>query len=121
MGASLGLDRLLAAMEELKTLPHAATGPAVLILFLEDSLLSRYHALAQQLHAAGISAEVYPEKKKMAAQFTYAEKRGIRLAFILGADEAAKGTVTLKDLKSRESWQDLSPAEALEKTKAFLR
>jgi histidyl-tRNA synthetase len=121
VGASLGLDRLMAAMEELGSLPPAAAGPAVLVLFLEDALISSYHRFAAELRAAGISAEVYPEKKKLSAQFAYAEKRGIRFALIHGEDEAAKDTVGLKDLKSRESWQGLKPAEAVEKTRQLLR
>jgi histidyl-tRNA synthetase len=121
VGASIGLDRLMAAMEELKILPPAAAGPSVLVFFLEDALLSSYHRYAAELRAAGIPAEVFPENKKLPAQFAYAEKRGIRFALIHGQEEAAKGTVGLKDLRTRESWQDLSPAEAVEKTKELLR
>jgi histidyl-tRNA synthetase len=121
VGASIGLDRLMAAMEEMHILPAAGVGPSVLVLFLDDSLFSSYHAFAEELRRGGISAEVFPEKKKLSAQFAYAEKRGIRLALIFGQDEAAKGTFSLKDLRTRESWQDLKRPEAVEKTKQHLR
>ncbi len=121
VGASVGIDRLMSALEETGGLPSAPPGPAVLVLFLEEKLLPRYHAFASAMREAGISAEVFPEKKKLQAQFTYAEKRGIKFALIQGEDESAKGTVGLKDLRSRESWQDLKPAEAVEKTKRLLQ
>ena len=92
VGASIGLDRLMAAMEELGLAEGAAARSSVLVLFLEDSLLARYHEIARGLRAAGITAEVYPEKKKLAVQFAYAEKKGISLAVVCGEQEAAAGT-----------------------------
>ena len=56
--------------------------------------------MAGAFREAGIPAEVYPEPRKIAAQFAYAEKRGIPLAVICGSDERAKGVVNLKDLRS---------------------
>jgi histidyl-tRNA synthetase len=121
VGASIGMDRLMAAMEELG-LAGAAVGQAsVLVLFLEDALLSRYHEIAQSLRADGITAEVYPEKKKLAAQFAYAEKKGIPLAVVCGGQEAAAGVATLKDLRSRESHEGLKPAELSGKARELLR
>ena len=66
-----------------------------------------YHQIARDLRASGITAEVYPEKKKLAVQFAYAEKKGIPLAVVCGEQEAAAGTATLKDLRSRESFDGL--------------
>jgi histidyl-tRNA synthetase len=42
VGASLGLDRLLAAMEELKLLPQTATPAPVLVVQFDAALLGRY-------------------------------------------------------------------------------
>jgi histidyl-tRNA synthetase len=121
VGASIGIDRLMAAMEELGISGGSAAAPSVLVLFLEDGLVGRYHSFAQTLRAAGLASEVYPEKKKLAVQFAYAEKRGIPLALVCGADEAAAGTVGLKDLRSRESYDRLSIQEATKKATALLR
>ena len=121
VGASVGLDRLMAAMEELGLADGAAARSSVLVLFLEDSLLARYHEIARSLRTAGITAEVYPEKKKLAVQFAYAEKKGISLAVVCGEQEAAAGTATLKDLRSRESFEGLKPADLSEKAKVLLR
>ena len=90
-------------MEELKHpwLTGQSTPAPVLILNLDASLLGTYHQIGQQLRKAGIGAEVYPEAKKLGQQFQYAEKRGHRVAVIVGAEEAAKGIVKLKNLAAR--------------------
>jgi histidyl-tRNA synthetase len=121
VGASIGVDRLMAAMEELNLTAGTEPAPAVLVLFLDDGLVGRYHAHAAALRAAGLAAEVYPEKKRLAVQFAYAEKRRIPLALVCGPDEAAAGMVGLKDLRSRESYDRLSIAEATERARALLR
>jgi len=121
VGASIGLDRLLAAMEELHLAEGAPGRASVLVLFLDEALLGEYHRIAQSLRAAGMGAEVYPEKKKLAVQFAYAEKKGIPLAVVIGEQEAAAGTATLKDLRSRESFESLSPADLPGKARELLR
>jgi histidyl-tRNA synthetase len=103
VGSSIGLDRLLAALDALGTLKRRSGYTQVLVLFIEEALSPSYHGIARALRAAGIACEVYPEKRKLAQQFSYAERKGIALAILLGADEAAAGTVQLRDLRSRES------------------
>ena len=121
VGASIGVDRLMAAMEELGLAGSAPARASVLVLFLEDVLLGKYHEIATALRAQGITAEVYPEKKKLAMQFAYAEKKGISLAVIFGEQEAAAGVATLKDLTSRESYEGLQMAELPGKARELLR
>lgn len=104
VGGSLGVDRLLAAMEELK---HpwltGTTSPArVLILQLDAALLSEYQQLAKILRDAGIATEIYPDAKKLGAQFQYAEKRGHRIGVIAGSQEIADGTIKVKNLQAKE-------------------
>jgi histidyl-tRNA synthetase len=111
----------MAAMEELGLAGSAPARASVLVLFLEDVLLGKYHEIATALRAQGITAEVYPEKKKLAVQFAYAEKKGISLAVICGEQEAAAGVATLKDLTSRESYEGLQMAELPGKARELLR
>jgi histidyl-tRNA synthetase len=101
VGASLGLDRLIAAMEELKLLTTAATPAPVLLVQFQESHLGHYQAMARALRAAGIGVEVFPEAKKIGQQLQYAEKKGFQLALIAGPDEIAKGQWKIKDLAQR--------------------
>jgi histidyl-tRNA synthetase len=102
VGASLGLDRLLAAMEELKLLPKATTPAAVLMVQFSADRLGDYQKMARALRAEGIGVEVYPEAKKVGQQLQYAEKRGFRVALIAGPDEFTQGVWKVKDLARRE-------------------
>ena len=102
VGASLGLDRLLAALEALNLLPKTATPAPVLVLSLDAGHLGDYQRIARTLRASGIGTEVYPEAKKLGQQFQYAEKRGFRVALIAGGDEFAQGVWKVKNLAQRE-------------------
>jgi histidyl-tRNA synthetase len=102
VGASLGLDRLLAAMEELKLLDKVATPAPVFMVQFTSERLADYVRMAAGLRAAGIGVELYPEAKKVGQQLQYAERRGFRIALIAGPDEFAQGVWKVKDLARRE-------------------
>jgi histidyl-tRNA synthetase len=119
VGASLGLDRLLAALEELKLLPTAATAAPVLMVQFAAEQLGLYQAMARKLREACIGVEVYPDAKKLGQQLAYAEKRGFTLAIIAGPDEVAKGIWQVKDLASRTG-QEVSSDKLVETVKKLL-
>jgi histidyl-tRNA synthetase len=98
IGASLGLDRLLAALEELKLLEKVQTTAPVLITQFDASRLSDYFAMATALRHHGVGCEVYPEAKKVGQQLKYADRKGFRLALIAGGNEFAEGVCQVKDL-----------------------
>lgn len=103
IGASLGVDRLLAAMEELGKLGEAQTPADVLIAYFAADRLNDYLILAAGLRSAGIATEVFPEPKKLAKQLQYANKKGFRLVVIAGPDELERGECQIKDLAKGES------------------
>ncbi len=98
IGASLGLDRLLAAMEELQMIEKVQTPAPVFIPFFDEERLHEYLRLASTLRAAGIGVEIYPEPKKLGQQLKYADRRGFRVALIAGRNEFESGTCQVKDL-----------------------
>jgi histidyl-tRNA synthetase len=102
VGASLGLDRLLAAMEELKLLKQTATAAPVLVVQFSAERLGEYQRIARELRAAGIGADVFPEAKKVGQQLQFAERRGFKVALIAGPDEFAKKVWKIKNLALRE-------------------
>lgn len=119
VGASLGLDRLLAAMEELKLLGTQATPAPVLITQFDATRLGDYLRIGRDLRACGINAEVYPEAKKLGKQLQYADRKGFRLALIAGSDEFAKASWQVKNLKTGESTTILE-TELVAKIQALL-
>jgi len=103
VGASLGLDRLLAAMEELGMIEPTRTPAQVLIPFFDKQRLADYLRLAAELRSAGLGVEVYPDPKKLGQQLKYADQRGFAVAVIVGDQEFQAGTCQLKNLATGES------------------
>ncbi|MBM4001358.1 MAG: histidine--tRNA ligase [Planctomycetes bacterium] len=99
IGASLGLDRLLAAQEELGLIERVRTPTPILIAFFAADRYHDYLRLARSLRRAGIGSELFPEPRKLGAQLKYADKQGFRAVLILGEDEFQAGTCRIKDLK----------------------
>lgn len=120
VGASLGLDRLLAALEELKLLTSSATPAPVFIVQFAAEFIGEYQRMARTLRAAGIGAEVFPDAKKLGQQFQYAEKRGHKIALIAGPDDFAKGCWNVKDLTKREEKKGVPEAEVLSMVRTML-
>ncbi len=98
VGASLGLDRMLAAMEELGMTEKASTPADVLITMFSRENIVEYQQVARLLRDANIAAEVYPDTKNIGRQMKYANRRGYPVAIIAGSDELASGTWQVKVL-----------------------
>ena len=97
-GFSFGVSRLVAALQAAGRAGAAqARGPVVVIAF-DPNRMADYFAVAGELRAAGVAAEVYLGSAGMRAQMKYADRRTAPAAVILGEDEIAAGTVTIKDL-----------------------
>ncbi len=97
-GFSFGVSRLVAALAATGRADGlAARGPVVVIAF-DEARMADYFAVAAELRAAGLSAEVFLGQAGMRAQMRYADRRLSPAAVILGEDEIAAGQVTVKDL-----------------------
>lgn len=103
VGASLGLDRLVKAMEDLGLLEARAASAPVFVPLFEASRKLDYLRLAAELRAAGIPVEVYPEPRKLGAQLKYADRRGYSLALVIGGNEWEAGVAQVKDLATKET------------------
>lgn len=100
VGASLGLDRLLAAMEELGLLQEAATPADVLVVAFDAAHMADYLRIGRFLRENGIAAEVYTDARQAGKQLKYADRKGFRLALIAGSNEFAAGQWLIKDLRA---------------------
>jgi histidyl-tRNA synthetase len=97
-GFSIGVSRLLAALQYLnKVETKAEAGPVVVTVFDKDRIAD-YQQMVASLRNAGIRAELYLGSGKFGPQMKYADKRNAPCVVIQGSDEKAKGEVTIKDL-----------------------
>ncbi len=74
----------------------------ILVTVFDAELQTNSLEFATRLRAEGISVTCYPEPAKLPRQFKYADRMGIKRVAVIGPDEAASGTVTIKDLSTGE-------------------
>ena len=97
-GISIGVDRLLAALQAKGRIDATAKGPVVVTVMDRDRMAD-YQTMVAELRQAGIRAEVYlGNPKNFGNQLKYADKRNSPIAIIEGGDEKAAGMVQIKDL-----------------------
>jgi histidyl-tRNA synthetase len=105
VGISIGATRLFWQLREAGILSGADSSVEALVGLMDESRLPQSMAIAQQLRAGGINTEVQLEAKKLARQFQYADRAGIRFMVLVGEDEAARGVATVKDLRRQEQFE----------------
>ncbi len=103
IGGSLGLDRLLAALEQMQALENLTSNKTVFVPYFDAERLGDYLAIATILRNADINVELYPEAKKLGQQLKHADARGFPLAVIAGSDELQRGACQVKDLRHKTS------------------
>ena len=101
-GFSLGLERIIVVMTERKMFPASVDDGAVdvMVTLWNDDARADALGVATDFRRAGLRVDVYPEADKLGKQFKYASARNIPWVAILGDDERAQGSVSLKDLRS---------------------
>ena len=115
-GVSIGVDRLLAALQPKGRMEAETVGPVVVTVMDRDRMAD-YQAMVTELRQAGIRAEVYlGNPKNFGNQLKYADKRSSPIAVIEGGDEKERGVIQIKDLvlgakiaetASLEEWKGL--------------
>ena len=103
MGISFGADRICDVLKGLGKFPAGVRSTTTLLFANMGVEEVRYVLpIASALRSKGISVEIYPESSKLKKQFDYADRKAIPFLSITGADEAAAGTVQIKNLASGE-------------------
>ena len=120
VGASLGVDRLLVAMEEQEQTEPNRTPAEVLVAMFDGERWGDYLHLATELRRDGMRVEVFPEARKLGAQLRYADRRGHRLVVIIGENEREIGVAQLKDMQSGLS-REVLRAEIVAEVRSILR
>ncbi|MDR1586142.1 MAG: histidine--tRNA ligase [Treponema sp.] len=117
VGSSIGLDRLIAALESLGKLPSAPGYANTAIACVREEQGGLYQALAAKFRERGIPCEVFleaaGESGKLVKQFVLAEKKGERW-FVIPGENPLKDPLTLRDLASRQNREVLNVDEAVE-------
>ncbi len=76
-------------------MPYSDT---VLVTVFDENCAEESARFASRLRAEGIKTIYYPETAKLQKQFKYADRMGVCAVCVIGPDELAAGTVTIKNL-----------------------
>lgn len=106
VGISIGLTRLFWQLREAGLIAGSdESSVQAMVALLDDGQLAGSLDIARRLRAAGINTEVQMESRKLAKQFQYASRAGIRFVVLAGEDELARGVVTVKDLQREQQFE----------------
>jgi histidyl-tRNA synthetase len=117
VGSSIGLDRMIAALESLDKLPPSSGFAVAAIACVRQEDSGLYQALAGQFRRAGIPCEVFTDgaagdSKNLVKQFMLAEKKGHQWMIIPGEDPL-HSPLTLRNLETRQNQENLSVEKAV--------
>jgi histidyl-tRNA synthetase len=99
VGVSIGVDRLLAALESLGRIRARKSTAQVLISTMDPNLMGDYAAMAAELRGAGIRTELYlGMERRFGKQTKYGDQYDIPIVVVCGSDEKSRGVVQLKDM-----------------------
>ena len=103
VGISFGADRIYDVLKGLDKFPEGLrSSTRLLFANMDASVLPYLIPIARSLRAEGVACEIYPDAGKLKKQFDYADRKAIPFISINGGDEAAAGTIGIKNLGSGE-------------------
>ena len=106
VGISIGLTRLFWQLREAGLIAGSDDSSVqAMVALMDDGALADSLDIARRLRAAGINTEVQMEARKLARQFQYASRAGIRFVVLAGDEERARGAVTVKDLVREQQFE----------------
>jgi histidyl-tRNA synthetase len=109
VGFGMGMERVLMLLDMLREedskLIVLQSAPDVFIAPLDRALAPAAFRLLKECRGLGLKSDMNHTARGLRAQFKYADKLGAAYVAILGEDEAKKGVVKLRDMKSGEEWE----------------
>ena len=103
VGISFGADRIYDVLKGLDLFPKDISGTAdILFTNMGEKEVAYLIPVVASLRAKGVRCEIYPDQAKLKKQFDYADRKGIKYLAIVGEDEVAEGTVSIKNLSTGE-------------------
>ncbi len=106
-GFSLGLERILVVMQERGMFPPEVEQASidVVVAALDEGALPAAMETAAELRGSGaLRVDLYPDvAKKMDRIFKYVDQRRAKFIAVLGGNEMANGTVSLRNVATKTS------------------
>lgn len=118
VGFAIGVDRTLLACDAAGVFAPADLAPQVWVVAVTEG--TEGLSLVEELRRSGVRADRSYDGRSMKAQMKAANRSGAEIALIIGDDELAAGTVSVRTMRG-ESQQELAPrSEIVEKVRSLL-
>ena len=106
VGLSIGIDRIVLSLHAENKLIAADQSADTMIFFLDSQLVPAYFQTAKKLRELGVKVDLFPIKRKLKAQFSYAEQKNIPTGIFVEDNQLSKYRV--RSLIDRKEWINLS-------------
>ena len=101
-GASVGVDRLFTALEQMGLIQKQSAVAPVMVLNFDPTAGTACERVATRLRRTGISTEIYLGRERtLRAQISYAVRKEVSVVILIGSTELANGTLQIRDMKAR--------------------
>jgi histidyl-tRNA synthetase len=114
VGASIGIDRLIAALEALSRLKEEKSYAKTAVAWVSPDAGGACQVIADKLRGDGIPCEVFLNDEKLTKQFQLAEKKGLYWLIIPNSENPLGSPLTLRDLSKRENREGITIEKLLE-------
>jgi histidyl-tRNA synthetase len=118
IGFGSGIERVLLHLDAEGTFPAPEQGVDVFVVDTTDGRHAR--DIAEEARNAGLAADRAWDGRSMKAQMKAADRSGARIAVIVGADEAAAGQATVRDLRAGGGQRTVTRVDLLDAIRSLL-
>ena len=118
IGFGSGVERVLLACDAEGVFRTPATAVEVFVVDVAGGEAAR--DLTASLRAAGIEADRAFDGRSMKSQMKAADKSGARLALLVGEDEVAQGTVTVRHLRGDAEQESVPRSQVVDRVRSLL-
>jgi histidyl-tRNA synthetase len=101
VGSAPGIDRIILAMDAEHHSFEMIPPTDVIVIPIGEALISQALDITAPLRSQGISVQLELMRRSLKSALSYAAKKKIAFAVIIGSEEMKYGLVTIRDLKSK--------------------
>ncbi|MBP6886051.1 MAG: histidine--tRNA ligase [Candidatus Pacebacteria bacterium] len=102
VGLSVGIDRLIAALDEMQLLKRSNAPARVAVLNFDTASQTTVLGIVASLRTSGISTSLYlGHDESLKGQLAWAVKGEFPFVILVGTNEQARGVAQLKDMRAR--------------------
>jgi histidyl-tRNA synthetase len=111
VGFATGVERIILELKDQQVDLPSLSQPRAFFVYQNEQGKQTAFRLAETLRANGISADLSFGDRKLGKQLSAADRAGAHYAVILGEEELASGTATVKDLRNGADQQRVPTSE----------